>query len=70
MFPRNRDGTYRTYDEREYGVCKNRTICFISAGPDRDHGDMHAEPGTVEREKTRDNIFSYTVEPTVEITPP
>lgn len=41
------DGSVRTLDEYAMGVCRNRKLCFVSAGPD---GDM----GT-----TSDNIYSY-----------
>ena len=41
------DGSVRTMDENSLGICRNRKMCFVSAGPD---GDM----GT-----TSDNIYSY-----------
>ena len=41
------DGSVRTMDEHFLGICRNRKMCFVSAGPD---GDM----GT-----TSDNIYSY-----------
>ena len=41
------DGSVRTMDEHYLGICRNRKMCFVSAGPD---GDM----GT-----TSDNIYSY-----------
>ena len=41
------DGTVRTSDEVAMGVCRNRRIYFISAGPD---GDFST---------TADNIYSY-----------
>ena len=41
------DGSVRTMDENSLGICRNRKMCFVSAGPD---GDM----GT-----TADNIYSY-----------
>lgn len=41
------DGSVRTMDEHFLGICRNRKMCFVSAGPD---GDM----GT-----TADNIYSY-----------
>ena len=41
------DGSVRTTDEHYLGICRNRKMCFVSAGPD---GDM----GT-----TSDNIYSY-----------
>ena len=41
------DGSVRTTDEHYLGICRNRKMCFVSAGPD---GDM----GT-----TADNIYSY-----------
>jgi prepilin-type N-terminal cleavage/methylation domain-containing protein len=33
------DGTVRTLSEQLHGICQNRTIAFISGGPDGDFGD-------------------------------
>lgn len=41
------DGTVRTLDEMAMGVCRNRRIFFLSAGPDGDTAT------------TNDNIYSY-----------
>lgn len=41
------DGTVRTSDENALGVCRDRRICFISAGPDGNFGTRE------------DNISSY-----------
>ena len=45
------------------GVCKNRRICFVSAGPDGDFGDLTDDPTDTESEyeDTLDNIYSYPV---------
>lgn len=41
------DGSVRTMDEHFLGVCRNRKMCFVSAGPDGDFGT------------SADNIYSY-----------
>ncbi len=41
------DGSVRTWDEQSMGICRNRKMCFVSAGPDGDFGT------------TADNIYSY-----------
>ena len=41
------DGSVRTLDEYAMGVCRNRKLCFVSAGPDGDFGTI------------ADNIYSY-----------
>ncbi|MBT8484156.1 MAG: hypothetical protein HKO59_10085 [Phycisphaerales bacterium] len=56
------DGTEQTFNERKYGVARDRRICFVSAGPDRRWGSMSAVPGTIPFEETQDNIFSYAVD--------
>lgn len=58
---RDEDGTIRTGYEQRYGVTRNRRICFVSAGPDRDFGWMGGGDYVTEamREATRDNIASY-----------
>jgi len=45
------DGTVHTRDEFSMGVCRNRKICFVSAGPDGDFGTL------------ADNIYSYELLP-------
>jgi prepilin-type N-terminal cleavage/methylation domain-containing protein len=58
---RDDDGTIRTYNEMGYGVARQRQVCFVSAGPDRQFGRFAAEPGTDAHEQALDNIFSYPV---------
>ena len=41
------DGSVRTMDEHYMGICRNRKMCFVSAGPDGDFGT------------SADNIYSY-----------
>ena len=41
------DGSVRTMDEHYLGICRNRKMCFVSAGPDGDFGT------------SADNIYSY-----------
>ena len=55
------DGTEQTINEMYFGVARNRRVCFISAGPDQDFGDLSLPPGTPRFEATRDNIYSYEI---------
>ncbi|MHC4990586.1 MAG: type II secretion system protein [Planctomycetota bacterium] len=59
---RDDDGTIRTYNERNYGVTRNRRVCFVSAGPDRRFGLMHLPDSEAGFAFTRDNVFSYEVD--------
>jgi type II secretory pathway pseudopilin PulG len=63
---RDRDSTIRTFLETACGAAANRQICFISAGPDGEFGNLGSSDQD-EVDLARDNIFSY--EP-VEITAP
>lgn len=45
------DGTVRTSDEFDMGVCRNRKICFVSAGPDGNFATLD------------DNLYSYETLP-------
>ena len=54
--PPDPDGTIRTYNEREYGVARNREVCFVSAGPDRRFGHLQADP-----QGSEDNLYSYPI---------
>jgi prepilin-type N-terminal cleavage/methylation domain-containing protein len=49
------DGTIHTYNEDRYGVCRNRVIRFVSAGPDRDFGHLYLP----DDKAVRDNLYSY-----------
>lgn len=55
------DTTIRTAVENSFGVCVNRQICFVSAGPDGQWGDLSAAGGSEVFEQAQDNIFSYPV---------
>lgn len=59
---RDRDGTIRTDFERRYGIAHNRTILFVSAGPDGEFGDLEAADGSQQREFAKDNLYSYPPE--------
>lgn len=47
--------------ERQLGICKNRRICFVSAGPDGRFGNLSAAAGSSDFQDTLDNIYSYPV---------
>ncbi len=60
------DGTQRTQNERDYGVARNRRVCFVSAGPDRRFGLLREVGGLPESEHEAaierakgDNVYSY-----------
>ena len=58
---RDPDGTIRTYNEEAYGVAPNRTIVFVSAGPDQRFGlrsEFLPQETQAMREARRDNIYS------------
>lgn len=52
------DGTVRTYNERVYGVAVSRRVCFVSAGPDGEFGELFIEG---QRDAAADNVYSYPV---------
>lgn len=48
------------------GVCKNRRVCFVSAGPDGQFGNLSADPNGSDDERrlyeqASDNVYSYPV---------
>lgn len=47
--------------EEFYGVCRNRKVCFLSAGPDGKFGNVNAAVGSRLFDQTLDNIYSYEV---------
>lgn len=58
----DKDGTVRTYNEGKYGTAINRTVVFVSAGPDGDFGDF-SNPNNVDAiDKTKDNIYSTAID--------
>ena len=76
---RDVDGTIRTtyamsngtFDACEFrhGACINRRVCFVSAGPDGEFGDLHLDVAAsglnaaqqVDIERASDNIYSYAL---------
>lgn len=56
------DGTIRTQFEVAFGVCQNRRIRFVSAGPDGQFGDVSAAPSALMYSWTKDNVYSYPLE--------
>jgi type II secretory pathway pseudopilin PulG len=52
---RDDDGTIRTQIELTCGPTANRQICFVSAGPDGQYGDIENDV----IEPARDNVYSY-----------
>lgn len=56
------DGTVVTDNERIYGTSINRTVVFVSAGPDGDFGDFRGADDSPEFEKTKDNIYSTAID--------
>lgn len=62
MYPLvDNDKTVNSYNEKVYGTSINRTVVFISAGPDGEFGSLLAQQGS-EFEKTKDNIYSIAIE--------
>ena len=69
--PKEDDGTVFVVDsgsptglngmEEHYGMCRNRKICFVSAGPDGKFGSVNAPVGDLLFEQSRDNVYSYEV---------
>ncbi|MCH8344288.1 MAG: prepilin-type N-terminal cleavage/methylation domain-containing protein [Planctomycetes bacterium] len=58
--PADLDGTIRTYNEDKYGGARNRQICFVSAGPDGNFGNLDPSiPIYHDPESARDNVYSY-----------
>jgi type II secretory pathway pseudopilin PulG len=53
--------------EETLGICRNRKVCFVSAGPDGRFGDLHLDTAEgaltaeqrAEIEEAADNIYSY-----------
>ena len=56
---RNLDGTIQTETEQICGVATNRTICFVSAGPDEQLGDLDPAATQEQQDLARDNLYSY-----------
>ena len=63
VYPGDRDGTVRTYNEDIYGIASNRQVRFVSAGPDGKFGMLGASEDSEEFKQTKDNLFSYPTTP-------
>lgn len=60
------DGTVRTPVENLLGVCTNRRICLVSAGPDGLFGvpgESTPDSATVQNTAAADNIYLYELDP-------
>ncbi len=60
---RNRDGTIQTETEQFCGVATNRAICFVSAGPDGELGNLGPAARDDARKLAQDNLYSYIPAP-------
>jgi prepilin-type N-terminal cleavage/methylation domain-containing protein len=61
----DKDGTIRTEFENAFGVCTNRRLRFVSAGPDGKFGDLQLNLATPPLSpEAQDNIYSYPLEAT------
>ena len=61
LYPIDEDGTVNTYNEGIYGTSINRTVVFVSAGPDGEFGKLNSL-NEIEFEQTKDNIFSTAID--------
>lgn len=61
-YAKDADGTIRTEFENVYGVCVNRRVRFVSAGPDGRFGNRSAVQTTPMYDESIDNIHSYPLE--------
>ena len=60
------DGTVRTPAENLLGVCTNRRICLVSAGPDGLFGvpgESTPDSTTIQNTAAADNIYLYELDP-------
>jgi len=60
------DGTVRTPFENLLGVCTNRRICLVSAGPDGLFGvpgESTPDSATIQNTAAADNIYLYELDP-------
>jgi len=60
---RNPDGTIQTETEQFCGVATNRAICFVSAGPDGELGNLDPAARDDARKLAQDNLYSYIPAP-------
>lgn len=54
---RDQDGTFRTNQEKRLGICRNRKILLVSAGPDGQLGQLNGSEA--QRALAADNLYSY-----------
>ncbi len=62
-YVRNPDGTIQTETERLCGVATNRAICFVSAGPDGELGELDPQANDDAHKLAQDNLYSYIPAP-------
>ena len=53
------DAAFQGRNEAIYGVAKNRTVLFVSAGPDGKFGDVSKAVDSDWYKQTADNVYSY-----------
>ena len=58
-YVRNPDGSIQTPTETICGVVNSRRVCFVSAGPDEQLGDLDPQAPQEQQELARDNLYSY-----------
>ena len=57
---RDLDGTIRTYEELQFGICRNGRPMLVSAGPDGRFGNLREEDaGADDFAFAQDNVYSY-----------
>jgi type II secretory pathway pseudopilin PulG len=54
---RDVDGTFRTPQEKRLGICRNRKLLLVSAGPDGLLGQLNGT--SAQRTQAEDNLYSY-----------
>ncbi len=62
-YVRNPDGTIQTETEEFCGIANNRVICFVSAGPDGELGNLHPDANEDAHKLAQDNLYSYIPAP-------
>lgn len=61
--PKDEDGTIRTEFEQAFGICVNRRVRFVSAGPDGRFGNLaFGSPTQADYDDAKDNLYSYPLE--------
>ena len=62
-YVRNPDGTIQTETEQFCGIANNRVICFVSAGPDGELGNLDPDADEDAQTLAQDNLYSYVPAP-------